>query len=272
VARRAGEFWTPRRVAWYRRALALSDFAPRVLGAVAPLLAECETALDVGAGPGALALPLARRLRRVTALEPAPAMARALREAARQAGLDNVEVVEAAWGEVRLPPHDLVLCAHVGELLQRDSPFLREVGAVARRAVVLVRDAAGAGDDKFYFKELYPRLLGRPYGGPCEYEETVQGLAALGLRPTVTFVEYRSDQPFEDLEEACDFWMDYMGLAGGEARDYLRGFLAERLERRPGGLLAPYAKRAAVIWWRLAAPPGADAAAPGAPATSRLPS
>ena len=42
---------------------------------VAELLVECRTALDVGAGFGALALPLARRLLRVTAIEPAAAIA-----------------------------------------------------------------------------------------------------------------------------------------------------------------------------------------------------
>ncbi|MBI2544240.1 MAG: hypothetical protein HYW16_03325 [Candidatus Rokubacteria bacterium] len=82
----SGEFWTERKVAWYRRALRRSDFAPKVLGAIAPLVEECETALDVGAGCGALAIPLARRLRRVTALEPAPAMAKAPRGATSPCG------------------------------------------------------------------------------------------------------------------------------------------------------------------------------------------
>jgi hypothetical protein len=51
------------------------------------------------------------------------------------------------------------VCAHVGPLLREESSFLREVGSVAARTVVLVHDA-GDGDDKFFFRELYPRLLG----------------------------------------------------------------------------------------------------------------
>jgi SAM-dependent methyltransferase len=247
---RAGGFWTERKVAWYRRALAVSDVSEKVLGALAPLLAECETALDVGAGSGALAIPLAQRLRSVTALEPAPAMAKALAEEARARGLANITLVEAAWGDVTLAPHDLVVCSHVADLLKREASFLGEVSAWSRRGVALVRDA-GRSHDKFFFTELYPRLLGRPYGGPCEDEETTEGLARLGLGPTVTFVDYRSDQPFDDLEEACDFWMEYMGLESAAARDYLRGFLAERLHRHGQGWLTPYPKRAAVIWWRV---------------------
>jgi len=64
------EFWTERTVAWYARAVARSDFAPRVLAVIGPALDECKSALDVGAGCGALALPLARRMGWVTAVEP----------------------------------------------------------------------------------------------------------------------------------------------------------------------------------------------------------
>ena len=250
---RAGEFWTERKVAWYRHAVARSDYAATVLGAVDSVLADCASALDVGAGCGALTLPLAGRLWHVTALEPAPAMAKALREEAAIHGLANVEVVEAAWGEVPVGSHDLVLCAHVGELLRPAAAFLREVSSVARRWVVLVRDAApepGEVRDKFYFGELYPRLLGRPYETGCpDPVETVERLRTLGITPEVTSIRYRSDQPFDDLDEACDFWEEYLGLAPGAHRQFLRDFLAERLLREGGGWLAPYAKRALVIAW-----------------------
>lgn len=250
VSRRAGEFWTERKVAWYQRALERSDYAEKVLEALAPLLVECESALDVGAGCGALALPLSERLGRVTALEPAPAMAKALRESAHARGLGNVEVIEAAWGDVPVASHDLILCAHVGELLHSEAPFLRRVSSLARRGVALVRDT-GREHDKFFFRELYPLLLGRPYAPGCDHEETVEALARLGTSPVVTVVSYGSDQPFTDLEEACGFWMEYLALEGEPVRDFLRGFLAPRLKREGEGWIAPYAKQAAVIWWRV---------------------
>jgi SAM-dependent methyltransferase len=237
-------------VAWYQKALARSDYAEAVLGAVDSLIGECEDALDIGAGCGALAIPLARRMTRVTAVEPAPAMAQALRREALRRGLKNLTILDAAWGEISLHPHDLVLCAHVGGLLDGDSPFLAQVSALARRAVVLVRDA-GADQDKFFFKELYPVLLGRPYGSCCDFAETVTALERQGIRPSVTFVDYRSDQPFDDLEEVCDFWMEYLGVVGEDVRGFLREFLSARLRRNGSGWVAPYPKRAAAIWWRV---------------------
>jgi SAM-dependent methyltransferase len=242
-----GERWTERTVAWYERANERSDYAERVLAAVAPVLASCRSALDVGAGFGALALPLAARLEAVTALEPSPPMAAALRRAIARRGVTNLTVAQARWGERELPVHDLVVCAHVGPLLDGGSPFLAALPRLARRAFVVIRDAPG-GDDKFFFSELYPRLLGRPYARNRPHEDTLDALRRQGLSPAILHLDYRSDQPFESLEEACDFWMTYMGLEDEASRDFLRAFLAERLSREAGGWVAPFRKRAMVAW------------------------
>lgn len=242
--------WTDQTAAWYRWAAERGDYAARVLEAIGSRLDSCRTALDVGAGCGALAIPLARRPLSVTALEPSPAMARELRRWTAEAGLGNVAVMEAAWGEVQVRAHDLVLCAHVGNLLRADSDFLCEVGRVAQRLVVLVRDITSAqGGDKFFYRELYPILLGRPYATRDEAGDTLAGLRSLGIHPAVTEIEYHSDQPFASLAEASEFWMAYLGLSDSRSRAYLDAFLRERLVCRDGEWIAPFRKRAVVIAW-----------------------
>jgi SAM-dependent methyltransferase len=236
-------------VAWYERATLRGDYASTILAAAGPVLADSRSVLDVGAGFGALSVPLAARMQQVTALEPAPAMRRALCRAIRRHRLTNVRVVAAVWGERPLSPHDAVVCAHVGPLLTRGSSFLASLPVLARRAVVLVHDVPG-GDDKFFFSELYPKLLGRAYGSGCAPDDLLEALAAVGIVPTVRVVEYRSDQPFRSLAEACTFWMTHMRLAGASARRFLHDFLGDRLRREGRGWIAPYRKRAAVITWR----------------------
>ncbi len=244
------DFWTPRTVAWYERANERSDYAATIFGATADLLADGRTVLDVGAGFGALAVPLASRMSRVTALEPSIAMSEALERAAARRGLSNLTLIRAAWGSVTVESHDVVLCAHVGPLLRPGAAFLSEVSRSARVGVVLVRDMPGSGD-KFFFRELYPRLLGRPYERSDDYEDTLATLAALGIQARMTAVTYSSDQPFDDFEDACEFWMEYLGTADPKVRRFLDAWLPSRLRREGDHWIAPYEKQAAVLQWRV---------------------
>jgi hypothetical protein len=120
---------------------------------------------------------------------------------------------------------------------------------MSRLGFVLVQDAPG-GDDKFFFPELYPRLLRRPYGAARARGDVLAALRALGISPRVRTVDVRSDQPLRTLAEACAFWMAHMGLTGAAARRFLSGFLASRLRRDGRGWIAPYRKRATIIAWR----------------------
>ena len=130
---------------------------------------------------------------------------------------------------------------------------------MARRWVVLVRDAAprtrGGERNKFFFGELYPRLLGRPFqtGCPEPIEEMVDCLRALGMTPEVTAIRYRSDQPFDDLEEGCGFWEVYLGLAPGAHRPLPPG--TSWRERTAGPrrrrLARPLRQAPLVIAWRV---------------------
>jgi hypothetical protein len=176
-------------------------------------------------------------------------MRAALRRALGRSGLRNVRVVAAAWGERPLPPHDVVVCAQVGPLLAPGSGFLAALPALARQGFVLVHDAPG-GDDKFFFSELYPRLLGRPYGSGRAPRDLLAALTTLGIAPALRTVDYRSDQPLRSLVEACAFWMTHMGLRDEAARRYLRTFLSTRLRREGRGWIAAYRKRAVVVTWR----------------------
>ncbi len=58
--------------------------------------------LDIGCGPGNYALPLAGRVKRVVALDPAPRMLVMLLQRADAAGITNIETVCATWEEVDL--------------------------------------------------------------------------------------------------------------------------------------------------------------------------
>ncbi len=244
-------FWTPRRARWFNQAVQISDFPAQTLKALEPVLVGCRSVLDVGAGVGALSVPLARTVEAVTAMEPSPAMLEALRENLARHHLRNVTCIPAAWGKTEVPPHDLILVANVSSIFADLLGFLTTAEPLARRAITLVQNV-GPGTEKFYFGELYPLLLGRPYPGRDDYLRTVTLLHSLGIYANVQIIGYHFDQPFADLAEAVDFWKEQMRLTEPEQERRLVGFLQSKLQRVGSRLVAPMRRQSAVLTWRVA--------------------
>lgn len=97
-----------------------------------------DTLLDVGAGGGRLALPLALSCRRVTAVEPSPSMGSVLLETARDYGIENITLVESAWLDASVEPADVVLCCNVVYVIQDIGAFVRKLHQHARRTVLMI--------------------------------------------------------------------------------------------------------------------------------------
>lgn len=242
--------WTPRRARWFNQAVQVSDFPAQTLKVLEPILLGCRSVLDVGAGVGALTVPLARTVEAVTALEPSPAMLDELRATLTRHGLTNVTCIPAAWGKADLAPHDLILVANVSPIFNDLLGFLTAAEPLARRALALVQNV-GPGTEKFYLGELYPLLLGRPYPARDDYLKSVTLLHSLGIYANVQTIGYHFDQPFENLQEAVEFWKEQMHLTDPGQERQLLAFLQTKLQRVGPRLVAPMRRQSAVIWWRV---------------------
>lgn len=102
-----------------------------------------DTWLDVGAGAGRYAFPLALAVNEVIAVDPSAAMVGALEDGVREHGISNVRVIEGRWPEasialIPLPCADVALIANVGHDTELIGPFIDLLGSSARRACVAV--------------------------------------------------------------------------------------------------------------------------------------
>jgi len=97
-----------------------------------------ETWLDIGAGGGRYALPLALMAGKVMAVEPSEGMRSVLQQGMAEHGISNIEIVPARWPMERAPIADVSLIAHIGYDIEEIGPFLDAVEASARRLCVAV--------------------------------------------------------------------------------------------------------------------------------------
>lgn len=157
-----------------------------VLDALLELANSNETWLDIGAGAGRFALPLALHVRRVVALDPSPGMLGQLRLGMTEHGIANVEIHEGRWpldtegiGEVRA---DVSFIAHVGYDVEPIGPFLDAMEVAAERlCVAILLERAPAS----YAWPFWPLIHGVERVPLPAAPDLVALLEARGARPKV---------------------------------------------------------------------------------------
>ena len=168
-----------------------------VLAALLELVRSGDTWLDVGAGAGRFALPIARALDpsggSVVALDASPSMLEGLLEIAEDYAIENVRTVHSRWppadpSEGGVYEADVALIAHVGYDIEAIGPFIDALEAAASRicvAVLMQRVPASAADP------FWPPVHGETRVGLPALPDLLELLEARGRRPRVTMVTRR---------------------------------------------------------------------------------
>jgi molybdenum cofactor cytidylyltransferase len=211
-----------------------------------------EAWLDVGAGAGRFALPIARRVREVVALDPSERMLAALREIAAEHGIDNVRTILARWPLVEAPAADrpradVVLIAHVGYDVEAIGPFVDALEGAARRrclAVLMERQPASTIDP------LWPLVHGEARVPLPALPEFLEWLEARGRAPEVTYLP-RPPARYGTFDEVLAFARRQTWVAeGGEKDGRLVAALHEQaIETSDGWTLPAVEMRIGVASW-----------------------
>lgn len=199
--RRRSSFGPRSRADWDRRAGARSrrekgsDYARGLLARLD--LEGVQTVLDVGCGSGNLALPLARRVRRVHALDFSAEMLRLLRAAARAAGVRNVVTHRRSWADdwARIPRADLVLCSRAMDVDDLRAA-LEKMTAHARRRCCLAMHASPT----FLSTDVY-EVLRRPVIPRPGYVYAVNVLYQMGYPARVDFLHTTGGLDYDSPEQ-----------------------------------------------------------------------
>jgi SAM-dependent methyltransferase len=197
-----------------------------LLSALEPYLSPTKTLIDVGAGTGRHAVPLAARLEWVTAVEPSEGMRSHIPP------LDNITVVASTWEDAEVAAADLVICAHVMYGVREPVPFITKLDASARERVFVMMRESRAVHPAVRLRE---RLLGD--SGPREprFSELFMLLQQMGIAADVTFVRYPFVVHYAGMEEALEDCRGFIAEDWNE--EAARGILQELLQPEADGLM-----------------------------------
>ncbi len=204
------------------------------------------TALDIGAGIGRWSLPVARKVRRVTAVEPLSGMRQVLLERISSRGITNLTVIDLPWMETEASPHDVVMAAHTTYTTPNLIRFVRKMDSCARRACYLaLRVPAHDGA----IGELSERINGR-WHDSANFIVGYNLLLTAGVYPNVLMepapVRFWTDPT---LDHAVARAKRHLHIDDERHDALIRETLSRRLAFVDGAYRWPDGMRSALVWW-----------------------
>ena len=217
-----------------------------VLDLLRTLVQPVDTVLDIGAGGGRYALPLALVAREVIALDPSEGMLGILRQGMAEYGINNIRLVQGRWPVDDLEA-DVALIAHVGYDIERIGPFLDGMERAARRvcmAILLEGPPPSAAD------RLWPAIHGVERASLPALPEFLQVLLARGRLFEVRLFD-RSPMTYREPEQALTWARQQLWTRPGSSKDQrLEALVHERLLQADGGhTLQGQPRRVGVVTW-----------------------
>ena len=183
-------YWDHRAATYARSTTGRVD---QFLAVVEPYASPRKTLIDVGAGAGRHAVPLAERMEWVTAVAPSEGMRSHL------PALPQLTVVASAWEDAEVAPADLVICCHVLYGVAEVVPFIEKLERSAReRVFVMLRE----GQVPHPANVLRDRIAPAPLPPIPQFSDLFMLLLQVGIAADVTFVRYPVVNRYRSFEEA----------------------------------------------------------------------
>lgn len=205
--------------------------------------------LDVGCAAGTLAVPLAKRVNRITAMDASEVMVSLLDERCRQEGITNIRAVngrwEDDWDELAIGVHDVAVASR--SLMVPDFRSTVEKLSDHARERIYLSTLVGDGPHDRHILEAG----GRVHHPGADYICALNVLYQMGIFANLTFTYHEENPIYENLESALDAFRWMLDRMTSEEEERVRAFLPTYLVPCDGGwkLPRPRVVRWAVLWW-----------------------
>ena len=219
-----------------------------------------ETVLDVGAGTGVFALPLAKHVKRVVAVEPSMGMLDILKNKAVEYNLTNIECINKKWEDVSLDElmvinkgkYDVVLSSHALYYITDLHNSFKKMNDVSKGYIYLLIEAAQDNADTSAYSKLWEQLHKKPLPAYPDYACLYMLLREINIHPNIEMLGTSAKKYVTSTDEAIERWKDYLDLDGEltkDQRDAIREYLSGKIKGEDGKLYLDWQSKDALIHW-----------------------
>lgn len=214
-------------------------------------LAPDRTVLDMGSGPGTLAIPLAGQVRSVTAVDYSPGMLEVLTRQAKEKGIQNIRTIQGSWEDdwrqLGIGSHDIAIASR-SLAVDNLSLALQKLNDHAREYVFIGDRIAPTPFDPVAFS-----AIGREFQSGPDYIYTVNILYTMGIHPCINILKLDRDTVYGDMDEALHAYGWMFKDLNAREKEALRRYLNARMISSEGDQITirrEHPPQWALIWWK----------------------
>jgi FkbM family methyltransferase len=188
-----------------------------------------HSVLEVGGGTGRITMPVAKRAKQVTVVEPSMSMLTLLKENAQKQNVTNITTINKSWEDTKIgvdvPVHDIVFASF--SLFMNDTQnALKKLDAAAKKQVYLFTLAS-----KWMDEDIQQIAYGQT--SPIEMADYIyiyNILYDLGIIANITTCVYEYNCCYSSFNDAVSKFIEYYNVPSrraNQAKEYLQRELVE---------------------------------------------
>ena len=208
--------------------------------------------LDIGGGPGTLALPLAERGSQVTVVEPAVGMITVLNENATGSGIPGIHPINQRWEEVEIQdlhgPYDVVIaCFSLG--MPDISDAVRKMEQVCSGTIMLVW-FAGITPWEIVLQDLWQKYHQTPYSRGPKSDILFQVLYQMGIYPDVRVNREKDLIEHGQINDIVNDYAQRLCISEGADRTPIEEYFKALISERDGTCRLPGELTTMILSWK----------------------
>jgi SAM-dependent methyltransferase len=248
TGKEAAAFWDKRSES-YEKNMNKSSYTDELLKRMT--LQPEYSVLDVGGGTGLLAIPMAKKVCKVTVLDISNGMLNILKDKAGSSGINNISIVNKNWYEIdvksEIEPHDVVLASRFLPMGKKLHDALYNMNKAAKRSCYVTWRAQSF--DSIEAESC--RILNKDYTPYPEYPVICNCLYTMGIKANVDIFESTNEQCFANMEDAIQHFSKGDRPKSKEIENKFSSFVRSLLTEQNGTFYRETTIQWVLIYWQI---------------------
>jgi SAM-dependent methyltransferase len=209
------------------------------------------TVLDVGAGTGRLAIPIAKKVKKVTAIEPSEAMLSCLGKNMDNEGVNNIYCINKRWEDIEIgidiEPHDVVIASHSLAMLDIRRA-LTKIDSAAKKSAYLFTFVNNLRGIMWMDDALWNKIYGKKDQIWSDYIYLSMILHEMDIYANVNVWDSEFNQKYDHTDAVMAHWRAVYETPP-ENETLLKEWLSRMLTKQDGSIYLKGTSKSAVVWW-----------------------